>query len=53
MLRHAGPLHERAECLLLARGGDREPTRKNIEDAMLLFRNAEPQDTVALFLAGR
>jgi uncharacterized caspase-like protein len=52
MLRHAGPLHECAECLLLAKGGDQEPTRKNIEDAMLLFRKAEPQDTVALFLAG-
>jgi hypothetical protein len=52
MLRHAGPLHERAECLLLAKGGDREPTRENIENAMLLFRKAEPQDTVALFLAG-
>jgi hypothetical protein len=52
MLRHAGPLHERAECLLLARDGDQEPSRKHIEDAMLLFRTAEPQDTVALFLAG-
>jgi uncharacterized caspase-like protein len=52
MLRHAGPLHERAECLLLARGGDQEPTRENIENAMLLLRKAKPEDTVALFLAG-
>jgi uncharacterized caspase-like protein len=52
MLRHAGPLHERCECLLLAKGGDGVPTREAIENAMLLFRKAKPQDTVALFLAG-
>jgi WD40 repeat protein len=52
MMRHAGPLHERCECLLLAKGGDRQPTRAEIENAMLLFREAGPRDTVALFLAG-
>jgi uncharacterized caspase-like protein len=52
MLRHVAPLHERAECLLLAKGGDQEPTCANIENAMLLFRKAKPQDTVVLFLAG-
>jgi uncharacterized caspase-like protein len=52
MLRHAGPMHERSECLLLARGGDQAPTRENIENTMLLLRKAEPEDTVALFLAG-
>jgi uncharacterized caspase-like protein len=33
-------------------GGDQEPTRANIENAMLLLRKAKPEDTVALFLAG-
>ncbi len=37
MLRHAGPLHERCECRLLAKGGDEAPTRTGIENAMLLF----------------
>jgi uncharacterized caspase-like protein len=52
MRRHVMPLHERAEYLLLAKDGDQQPTSDNIQDAMLLFRNAEPQDTVVLFLAG-
>jgi uncharacterized caspase-like protein len=52
MVRHAGPLHQRCECLLLAKGGDGKPTREAIENAMLIFRKAGPQDTVALFLAG-
>ena len=50
--RHVAPLHDRIECRLLAKGGDCDPTRANIENAMLLFREAKPQDTVALFLAG-
>ena len=52
MRRHVAPLHDRIECRILARGGDCDPTRANIENAMLLFRDARPQDTVALFLAG-
>ena len=52
MRRHVASLHDRMECRILAKGGDCEPTRANIENAMLLFREARPQDTVALFLAG-
>ena len=53
MHRHAGPLHQRVEARLLAQGGgDLTPTRENIENTMLLFRDAKPEDTVALFLAG-
>ena len=52
MRRHVAPLHERMECRILAKGGDCDPIRANIENAMLLFREARPQDTVALFLAG-
>ena len=48
----AGPLYSSVKSVVLASGGDKEPTRANIEDAMDLFRNAKPEDTVMLFLAG-
>jgi uncharacterized caspase-like protein len=47
-----GPLYNSVKSILLASGGDKEPTRANIEDAMDLFRDAKPEDTVMLFLAG-
>ncbi len=50
--RHSGPLHKAVEARLLVTGGDAEPTRDNIENALALFRKAKPEDTVALFLAG-
>jgi hypothetical protein len=49
---HSGPLHKAVEARLLVTGGDAEPTRDNIENALALFRKAKPEDTVALFLAG-
>jgi WD40 repeat protein/uncharacterized caspase-like protein len=50
--KHAASLHLNFKSLVVAKGSDREPTRANIEDALLLFRDATPDDTVALFLAG-
>jgi WD40 repeat protein len=48
----AGPLHTEIKSKLLVSGGDMPPTKANIEDALLLFREAQPEDTVILFLAG-
>ncbi len=48
----AGPLHTEVKAKLLVSGGDTAPTKANIEDALLLFREARPEDTVVLFLAG-
>jgi uncharacterized caspase-like protein len=48
----AGPLHTEVKSKLLVSGGDMPPTKANIEDALLLFREAQPEDTVILFLAG-
>jgi uncharacterized caspase-like protein len=36
---------------LLVSDGDIPPTKANIEDALLAFRDARPEDTVVLFLA--
>jgi hypothetical protein len=48
----AGPLHAEVKSKLLISGGDTPPTKANIEDALLLFREAKPEDTVILFLPG-
>jgi WD40 repeat protein len=48
----AGPLHTEVIPKLLVTGGDTPPTKANIEDALLLFHDAGPDDTVVLFLAG-
>ncbi len=48
----AAPLHTQVVSRLLVTGGDTPPTKANIEDALLMFRDAGPQDTVILFLAG-
>jgi tetratricopeptide (TPR) repeat protein/WD40 repeat protein len=48
----AGPLHTEVKSKLLVSGGSTPPTKANIEDALLLFREAKPEDTVILFLAG-
>jgi WD40 repeat protein len=54
MADYSGPLHKRVESRLLVRGAgsDSEPTAENIAKALRLFRRAEPNDTVVLFLAG-
>jgi WD40 repeat protein len=48
----AGPLHTDVKIELLASGGMMSPTRGNIEDALALFRQAGPEDTSILFIAG-
>jgi uncharacterized caspase-like protein len=50
--RQSQTLHRDVECTLLANGGDAEPTRANIVDALLLFKKAKETDTSVLFLAG-
>lgn len=50
--KNAGPLHTEVKSQLLVSGGTTPPTKANIEDALLLFREANPEDTVVLFLAG-
>jgi WD40 repeat protein len=52
LTKKAGPLHTDVKSKLLVTGGDTPPTKANIEDALLLFHDAGPQDTVILFLAG-
>jgi WD40 repeat protein len=47
----AGPLHTQVISKLLVSDGDIPPTKANIEDALLAFRDARPEDTVVLFLA--
>jgi len=48
----ARPLHTEVKTRLLVSGGGTPPTKANIEDALLFFREAKPEDTVILFLAG-
>jgi hypothetical protein len=48
----AGPLHTEVISKLLVTDGDTPPTKANIEDALLFFHDAGPDDTVVLFLAG-
>ncbi len=49
-----GSQHAKVESRLLVSGagGDREPVRANIAAALSLLRQAGPNDTVAVFLAG-
>jgi hypothetical protein len=47
----AGPLHAEVISKLLVSDGDTPPTKANIEDALLAFRDARPEDRVILFLA--
>jgi hypothetical protein len=47
----AGPLHTQVVSKLLVSDGDTPPTKANIEDALAIFRDARPEDTVILFLA--
>src|SRR6516164_11716166 len=46
-----GPLHTEVISKLLVTGGDTPPTKANIEDALAVFHDARPEDTVILFLA--
>jgi WD40 repeat protein len=52
LMQRAGPLHTEVKPVLLVSGGQVSPTRANVEDALGLFREAGPEDTVVLFLAG-
>jgi WD40 repeat protein len=46
------PLHAEISNRVLAKGGDQAPTAANIRAALETFRNAGPDDTIVLFLAG-
>ena len=48
----AGPLHTEVKSKLLVTDGDTPPTAANIQNALLFFHDAGPDDTVVLFLAG-
>ena len=53
MVKQAGPLYSEVKTLLLARGGDKPPTKANIEDALgEMLGKAGPEDTTVLFIAG-
>ena len=52
LTKQAGPLHTEVRSKLLVTDGDTPPTKANIEDALLFFHEAGPDDTVVLFLAG-
>jgi WD40 repeat protein len=51
LTKKAGPLHTEVIRKLLVSDGDTPPTKANIEDALALFRDASPEDTVILFIA--
>jgi WD40 repeat protein len=51
LTKKAGPLHTQVISKLLVSDGDTPPTTANIEDALAIFRDARPEDTVVLFLA--
>jgi uncharacterized caspase-like protein len=52
LTKKAGPLHTQVISKLLVSDGETPPTKANIEDALAMFRDAGPEDTVILFLAG-
>ena len=52
LTKKAGPLHTEVISKLLVTDGGTPPTKANIEDALALFDDAGPDDTVVLFLAG-
>jgi WD40 repeat protein len=51
LTKKAGPLHTEVISKLLVTDGDTPPTKSNIEDALAVFRDATPEDTVILFIA--
>jgi WD40 repeat protein len=51
LTKKAGPLHSDVVSKLLVSNGDTPPTKANIEDALAMFRDVRPEDTVILFLA--
>ncbi len=51
LLQQSGSLYRDVKSILLADGGV-VPSRENIEQALSLFNDAGPKDTVILFLAG-
>jgi len=51
LTKRAGPLHTEVISKLLLSDGVTPPTKANIEDALAVFRDARPEDTVMLFLA--
>jgi hypothetical protein len=51
LTKKAGPLHTEVISKLLVSDGDTPPTRANIENTLLAFREARAEDTVILFLA--
>jgi WD40 repeat protein len=52
LTKKAGPLYSKVIARLLVSGGETPPTKANIEDALALFADAQPEDSVILFLAG-
>jgi hypothetical protein len=52
LVKKAGPLHTEVRSKLLVTDGDTPPTAANIQNALLFFHQAGPDDTVVLFLAG-
>jgi hypothetical protein len=51
LTKKAGPLHTGVVAKLLVSNGDTPPTKANIENAIHMFGNARPEDTVILFVA--
>jgi WD40 repeat protein len=53
LVKQVGPLHSEVKALLLARDGDKPPTKANIEDALgEMMGKAGSEDTTVLFIAG-
>lgn len=48
----AGPLHAHIKSIVLAKDGDASPTAAKIEQALASLKDAGPNDTIVLFLAG-
>jgi uncharacterized caspase-like protein len=53
LVARGAPLHAETKSLVLAKGGDEAPTAANIRAALGAFRDAGPDDTIVLFLAGQ
>lgn len=52
LMSKSGPLHTDVKHSLLVSGATTPPTKANIEDALAMFREAGPEDTTVVFLAG-
>jgi WD40 repeat protein len=53
LVKQMGPQFKQVVTRLLARGGDKPPTKANIEDALSeILGQAGPEDTTVLFIAG-